>query len=88
MEKEKMSEPKMVTAAFVISLVAGILIVLDNLGMILGWVGLPVFGGMVGSWIGLVSGFIVLIAAIMLRVRPGRPRRACALAVFGEEASY
>jgi hypothetical protein len=71
-----MSDPKMVTTAVIISLVSGILIILDNLvttemiGMIRGWVGLPVFGDM-ASWIGLVAGFIVLIAAIMLRVRPG-----------------
>jgi hypothetical protein len=71
-----MPEPRMVTIAVVISLVAGILIILDNLvttemiGVIRGWVGLAVFGGM-ASWIGLVAGFIVLIAAIMLRVRPG-----------------
>ena len=71
-----MSEPRMVTIAVGISLIAGILIILDNLvttvmiGMIRGWVGLPWLGGMV-SWIGLVAGFIVLIAAIMLRVRPG-----------------
>jgi hypothetical protein len=87
-----MSEPKMLTAAFVISLVAGILIVLGSLSATIGvirmmgggygWMtGQPAYGAMASIRIlGLVSGIIVLISAIMLKVRPGeatRGIRAC-----------
>ncbi len=88
-----MSEPKMLTAAFIISLVAGILIVLGSLYATIGGIGmmgglggmmgqLP-YGAMAGLWIlGLVSGIIVLISAIMLKIRPGegtRGLRACCI---------
>jgi len=50
----KMSEPKMVTAAIVISLVAGILIILGSI--------YPTIGG-IWTILGVVSGIIVLISA-------------------------
>jgi len=62
-----MSEPKMVTTVVIISLVAGILIILGNLYI---W-----------AILGIVSGVVVLISAIMLRIRPGegtRGSRVCA----------
>jgi hypothetical protein len=52
----------MVTAAVIISLVAGILIVLGSL--------YATIGG-----IGAVSGIVVLISAIMLKIRPGEGTR-------------
>ncbi len=57
-----MSEPKMVTTAVIISLVAGILIVLGSLYATIGGIGMI---------LGIVSGIFVLISAIMLKVRPG-----------------
>ena len=93
-----MSEPKMVTTAVVISLVAGILIILGSLyttmwgmgggygwmmGGLGGMMGQPAYGVMAGLWIlGFVSGMIVLISAIMLKVRPGEATqglRACCI---------
>jgi hypothetical protein len=66
-----MSEPRMVTTAVVIALVAGILIILGGLY------------AMAGMWIlGVVSGILVLISAIMLHIRPGEATqglRACCL---------
>jgi hypothetical protein len=86
-----MSEPKMLTTAIVISLVAGILIILGSLytttwgmgggfgwmmGGLGGMMGESAYGVMAGLWIlGFVSGTIVLISAIMLRVRPGEAER-------------
>jgi len=57
-----MSEPKMVTAAIVISLVAGILIILGSI---------YATTGEIGMILGVVSGILVLISAIMLKIRPG-----------------
>jgi len=87
-----MSEPKMLTTAIIISLVAGILIVLGSIytamGAGYGWMSglsgmmgqLP-YGAMAGLWIlGVVSGIVVLISAIMLKIRPGEAAhgfRAC-----------
>ena len=57
-----MSEPKMVTTAVIISLVAGILIALGSI--------YPMIGGI---WMihGVVLGIIVLFSAVMLKIRPG-----------------
>jgi hypothetical protein len=96
-----MSEPKLVTTAVTISMVAVILIILGSVyttmwgtGMIsggYGWImgrlgGMmrqPAYGAMAGMWIlGLVSGIIVLISAIMLKIRPGEAThgmRACCI---------
>jgi hypothetical protein len=66
---EKMSETKKLTTAIIISLVAGILIILGNLYI---W-----------TILGIVSGIIVLISAIMLKIRPGegtRGLRVCCIA--------
>ena len=66
-----MSEPKMITAAVIISLVAGILIILGNLYA-------TIWG--IGRILGILSGIAVLISAIMLKIRPGegtRGLRAC-----------
>jgi low temperature requirement protein LtrA len=69
-----MTEPKIVTTAVIISLVAGILIILGSV--------YPTFGG---TWtiLGVVSGIIVLFSAIMLRIRPGESTqglRMCCIA--------
>jgi hypothetical protein len=61
-----MSEPKMVTTAVVISLVAGILIILGSLYATIGGIGMI---------LGAVSGILVLICAIMLKIRPGEGTR-------------
>jgi hypothetical protein len=88
-----MSEPKMLTTAIVISVVAGVLIILGSIYAAIGGVvmmgglggimGQSTYGVMLGMWIlGLVSGIIVLISAIMLRVRPGEATqglRACCI---------
>jgi hypothetical protein len=85
-----MSEPAKLATAYIISLVAGILIILGSLytkmwgtwmmgggyvgmmGGIVGMVGQQAHGVMTGMWIlGLMSGIIVLISAIMLKIRPG-----------------
>lgn len=62
-----MSEPKAVTTAVVISLVAGILIILGS--FYAGSLFATIEG--IGMAIGLVSGILVLISAIMLKIRPG-----------------
>ena len=77
-EPNKTSEPKMVTTAVIISLVAGILIILGSF--------YPnslysTFEG-VGMIIGIVSGILVLLAATMLKIRPGESTqglRTCCL---------
>ena len=83
-----MSEPKSVTAAIVISLFAGILIILGSIyarwlwgvgGWLYGWM-MTGLGGMLGfssgMWIlGLATGISVLISAIMLKIRPGESER-------------
>jgi hypothetical protein len=56
-----MSDPKMVTAAIVISLVAGILIILGSIYTTIGGIGMI---------LGVVSGILVLLSAIMLKIRP------------------
>ena len=61
-----MSEPKMVTAAIVISLVAGILIILGSIYATIGGIGMI---------LGVVLGIVVLISAIMLKIRPGEGTR-------------
>jgi hypothetical protein len=84
----------MPTAAFIISLIAGIFILLGSVYMTMwgigaisvgftgmrgmmggagGIMGQPYYGAMVGTWIlGLASGLIVLISAIMLNSRPAQ----------------
>jgi len=57
----------MVTAAIVISFVAGILIILGD--FYIGSLYATIEG--VGMIIGVVSGILVLISAIMLKIRPG-----------------
>ncbi|TLM98515.1 hypothetical protein FDZ71_17020 [bacterium] len=61
-----MSEPKMLTAAILISLVAGILIILGSLYATIGGIGMT---------LRVVSGILVLISAIMLKIRPGEATR-------------
>jgi len=61
-----MSEPGIVTAAVVISVVAGILIVLAGVYKTTGGIGLV---------LGVVSGILVLISAVMLKIRPGEGAR-------------
>jgi hypothetical protein len=68
---EKMSEPKMVTTAIIISLVAGILIILGNIYTSSLYA--TIEG--IGMIIGVVSGILVLIFAIMLKIRPGEGER-------------
>ena len=68
-----MTEPKMVTTSVIISLVAGILIILSN-----------IYPTIEGTWTILVavSGIIVLLSAIMLKIRPGESTqglRTCCL---------
>jgi len=78
LESNKTSEPKMVTTAVIISLVAGILIILGSF--------YPnslysTFEG-AGMIIGIVSGILVLLAATMLKIRPGESTqglRTCCL---------
>jgi len=78
MSESKKSEPKIVTTAVIISLVAGILIVLggfygDSFYTIIDGVRMP---------IAIVVGILVLIAAIMLKIRPGESTqglRTCCL---------
>jgi FtsH-binding integral membrane protein len=67
---EKMSEPKMVTTAVIISLVAGILIILGSLSATI---------ERIGMILGIVSGIFVLISAIMLKIRPGEGARGLRL---------
>jgi hypothetical protein len=57
----------MVTTAVIVSLVAGILIILGNIytGALYATI------GGIGMIIGVVSGILVLISAIMLKIRPG-----------------
>jgi hypothetical protein len=90
-----MFQTEKLTAAFVISLVAGILIILGSIyatmgggygwmmGRLGGMMGQPVYGAMAGVWVlGLISGIIVLVSAIMLHIRPGeatRGFRACCI---------
>jgi hypothetical protein len=69
-----LTEPKMVTTAVIISLVAGILIILGSL--------YPTIGG-IWTILGIVSGIIVLISAIMFKIRPAegtRGLRTCCIA--------
>jgi hypothetical protein len=61
----------MVTAAVIISLVAGILIILGSIYA--GSVYATIEG--IGMIIGVVSGVLVLISAIMLKIRPGEGER-------------
>ena len=61
----------MVTAAIVISFVAGILIILGD--FYIGSLYATIEG--VGMIIGVVSGILVLISAIMLKIRPGEGER-------------
>lgn len=87
-----MTETEKSTTAFIISLIAGIFILLGSLyttmwgpGMMGagfgGMMGQKAYGIMAGIWIlGPISGIIVLISAIMLRIRPSeatRGARAC-----------
>jgi len=62
-----MSEPKTVTAAIVISLVAGILIILGS--FYTGSLYVTIEG--IGMILGVVSGILVLFSAMMLKIRPG-----------------
>ena len=67
MSASRKSEPPIVTNAIIISLVAGILILLgafygDSFYTIIDWGRMP---------IAVVTGILVLIAAVMLRIRPG-----------------
>ena len=71
MSEPKTSEPKMVTTAVIISLVAGILIVLGSLYA--NSLYLTLEG--VGMTIGIVSGILVLLGAVMLKIRPGEGTR-------------
>jgi hypothetical protein len=89
-----MSETKL-TTGYTISLVAGILIILGSLytkmwgtwmmgGGYVGMMGQQVLGVMTAMWIlELISGIIVLISAIMLKIRPGEAtegiRKCCIL---------
>jgi hypothetical protein len=68
-----MSEPKTVTAAILISLVAGILIILGSYATIGGSLYITIEG--IGMIIGIVSGIIVLISAILLKIRPAEKER-------------
>jgi len=61
-----MPDPKMVTTALIISLVAGIVITVASLRATTGEVGMA---------LGMVSGTVVWISAIMLKVRPGERTR-------------
>ncbi len=79
-----MSETEKLTTAFIISLVAGILIILGNIYTTMwgiGTMGKLAYAAMAGTRVlGLISGIIVLISAIMLKIRPGEAMhgmRAC-----------
>jgi len=86
-----MSEIGRLTTVFIISLIAGILIILGSLytamwgiGMMSGMSGMmgqQAYGTMTGTWIlGLASGIIILISAVMLNIRSGEAAhgmRAC-----------
>lgn len=61
-----MSELRMVTAAVIISLVAGILIILGSIYATIEGIGMIA---------GAVSGIVVLISAVMLKIRPGEGTR-------------
>ena len=61
-----MPDPKMVTTALLISLLAGIVITVASLRATTGQVGIV---------LGMVSGTVVWISAIMLKVRPGEATR-------------
>jgi hypothetical protein len=67
MSEPKTSEPRMVTIAVIVSLVAGILIILGS------FYANSLYSTIegVGMTIGIVSGILVLISAIMLKIRPG-----------------
>jgi len=68
-----MPEPRIVTTAVIISLIAGIVIILGSFYA-------PIWE--IGMILGLVSGIVVFLAAIMLKVRPGegtRGLRTCCL---------
>jgi hypothetical protein len=71
MSEPKTSEPKMVTTAVIISLLAGILIILGNIYTCSLYA--TIEG--IGMIIGVVSGILVLISAIMLKIRPGEGQR-------------
>jgi hypothetical protein len=77
-----MSETTKLNIAYIISLIAGILIILGSLytkmrgtwmtGGIVSMMGQQDHGVMTVTWIlGLISGIIVLYSAIMLKIRPG-----------------
>ncbi len=61
-----MPEPKMVTSAVIISFVAGFLIILGSFYATMGGI---------GTVLGTIAGIIVLISAIMLKIRPGEGER-------------
>jgi hypothetical protein len=78
MSEPKTAEPKMLTSAVIISLVAGILIVLGS--FYANSLYSTVEG--VGMIIGIVSGILVLLGAVMLKIRPGEATeglRTCCL---------
>jgi hypothetical protein len=77
-----MSEPAKLTTAYTISLVAGVLIILGSfytymwgtwmMGGMVGMIGQQAHRIITGMWIlELIAGIIVLISAIMLKIRPG-----------------
>jgi hypothetical protein len=77
-----MSETTKLKTAYIISIIAGILIILGSLytkmwgtwmtGGIVGMMGQQSHGVMTVTWIlGLISGIIILYSAIMLKIRPG-----------------
>ncbi|MCW4032415.1 MAG: hypothetical protein NWF08_03375 [Candidatus Bathyarchaeota archaeon] len=77
-----MSETIKLKTAYIVSIIAGILIILGSLytkmwgtwltGGIVGMMGRQSHGIMTVTWIlGLISGIIVLYSAIMLKIRPG-----------------
>jgi len=78
MSEPKTPEPQTVTIAVIISMVAGILIVLgsfyaNSFYTTIDGIGMP---------IGIVTGILVLIAALMLKIRPGESTqglRTCCL---------
>jgi hypothetical protein len=79
MPESKTPEPKIITTAVIISLVAGILIFIgsfyaNSFYTTIDTIGMP---------IGIVTGILVLLAAIMLKIRPGESTqglRTCCLA--------
>jgi len=89
-----MSETNKLKTAYIISLIAGILIILGSIstkmwgtwmmGRIIGIMGQQGHGVMTVTWIlGLISGIIVLYSAIMLKIRPGEAaeglRKCCTI---------